>query len=74
MCITAVIPVGNQMLPLCKLDLRNGTTIVVTQLTQSSKQEHNELTGLRPGITSKQVRPVMTYKERYQHSQLLPNP
>ena len=74
MHITAIIPVGNHMLPLRKLYLCNGMTIVMTHLTQLSKQEHNELTGVRPGITSMQVRPVMTYKERYQQSQLLPNP
>ena len=73
MCITAIIPMGNHTLPLRKLDLHNGMTIIVTQPTQSSKQEHNELTGVRPGIPSEQARLVMTHKERYQQSQLLPN-
>ena len=34
MHITAIIPVGNHMLRLHKLDLRNGMTIDVTHLTQ----------------------------------------
>ena len=50
--ITTVIDVGNHMLPLRKLHLCNSTTIIVIQLTQLSKQEHNELTGAKLGITS----------------------
>ena len=73
MHITAVIHVGNHTLPLRKLDLRNNTTIIVIQPTQSSKQEHNELTGAKPGITSKQARPVTTHKKRYLQSRLLHN-
>ena len=61
MRITDVIHVRNHTLPPRKLHLRNNTTIVVIQLTQSSKQEHNELTGAKPGITSKQARPVTTH-------------
>ena len=58
MYIAAVILVRYNTLPLHKLDLCNSMTIIVTHLTQWSKQEHNEFTGARPGITSKHVRLV----------------
>ena len=64
---------GNQSLPLRKLHLHNSTTIIVIQPTQSSKQEHNKLTGAKPGITSKQARLVTTHKKRYLQLPLLHN-